>query len=127
VTRWARILELADSLEDWAMEYTAGSELGTVRRQASELHELLADPLDATWAEAEAALPEGRRIYRLERNITDDGWEVWAGVPDPPPADVDFGYGVGAGDGGWGPCYASGPTLAAALRALAEGLREARP
>lgn len=87
-------------------------------------HEQTPDSLDVAWAEAEAALPEGWVIRRLERPYADDGWEVVAGVPEP-PGDRDYGYGPGEGDGGWGPELADGPTPAGALRALAAKLRDA--
>jgi hypothetical protein len=120
VTRWARILELVDSLEDWAMEYTAGSELGTVRRQASELHELLADSLDAAWAEAEAALPG--TDWHISLQYVPDFWALGrAGTPWVAHASEETPSRSATRE------WVYGPTRAAALRALAEGLREARP
>lgn len=65
------------------------------------------DSLDAAWAEAEAALPEG--------------WGIGIQVP---PGGYPGGYEVGAsGDTEW-TVQANGPTPAAALRALAAKLRE---
>ena len=75
----------------------------------NEIDGALADSLDAAWAEAEAALPEGGRIYGARR-LYDGGWEFsaewWT---------YDARYRAGR---------ATGDTPAAALRALAAKLRE---
>jgi hypothetical protein len=69
--------------------------------------------LDAAWAEAEAALPEGDRINTLCRH--GDGWLVWTeGRPPGHLSDRPIAHG-------------QGPTPAAALRALAVSLRKDTP
>lgn len=72
--------------------------------------------LDAAWAEAEAALPEGWQTW-LRPGLFTDGWEasgrvkgIWRLADGPVPETT-----------------AAGPTPAAALRALAAALREKRP
>ena len=101
-------------------------------------HSLIGDPPDATsalvhydstslcidcaWQEAEAALPEGWEIARTTR-VRMSGleamqrWEAMAAPIKPRGRDWRSQYVVQ---------YADGPTPAAALRALAQKLREAR-
>jgi hypothetical protein len=71
--------------------------------------------LDAAWAEAEAALPEGWRIEGL--------WHSW---PPNPVLDPEWGTTVSNAQTGEMTIsvHADGPTPAAALRALAAKLRE---
>ena len=70
---------------------------------------IAADSLDAAWAEAEAALPEGWRLASLlspgDYSFDERGWEMHAQNEDGKTR------------------RAHGPTPAAALRALAEKLR----
>jgi hypothetical protein len=69
--------------------------------------------LDAAWAEAEAALPEG---WRLAVQRTDEDFDTWAAT----------GVSQAFFDGESDDAYADGqgPTPAAALRALAVALAE---
>ena len=68
----------------------------------------LPDSLDAAWAEAEAALPEGWRIDGVDRaDVEIDWWEASAS-------------GIMGGT-----VFVTGDTPPAALRALAERLRNA--
>lgn len=69
------------------------------------------DSLDAAWAEAEAALPDGWRIKEVRVHDLDDEWG----------AEAENMTGVGRYR--W---VEHGPTPAAALRALTARLREAR-
>lgn len=74
----------------------------------NELHEFpFADSLDAAWAEAEAALPEGCTFDGVRRSALGMKDEWVASYND---------------EGGWFNFY--GPTPAAACRALAAKLRE---
>ena len=74
-----------------------------------------ADSLDAAWQEAEAALPEGWEIW-LHPYVLGDGYAAKGRL-----------HGLWYMANGPGPAVeASGPTPAAALRALAQKLREAR-
>lgn len=66
-----------------------------------------ADSLDAAWAEAEAALPEGWAITNL--GVTQDGWQAWATLVPSHDEEFEAEY---------------GPTPVAAVRALAAKLRE---
>lgn len=81
----------------------------------------LVPALNAAWARVETALEPGHTIRLIQRTYN-EGWEVYSGIPDPPPADADYGYGVGKGLGGWKGDYGEGPTLVAALNALADRL-----
>lgn len=84
------------------------------RTMASEL----ADSLDAAWAEVEAALPEGWLIVRLRRDwqipsspISGEWLTTWDVMASP--------------DNGAALLEASGPSPAAALRALAASVKAA--
>lgn len=92
------------------------------------------DSLDAAWAEAEAALPEGWRFVELSNCLTDpgepeqDGWRVcWLAFAAPAPLTILSAM-EGIYDDGLNDyrehVEGSGPTPAAALRALAAALRE---
>lgn len=74
---------------------------------------VLADSLDAAWAEAEAALPKHWRLAISP--YYPSGWEAYA-------YDIRRTPSSGKGKHGSGACY--GDTPAAALRALAANLRE---
>lgn len=74
-----------------------------------------AGQLDAAWAEAEAALPEGWRISNLL------GWSEWVAQAEPKPA-----YKGNGRSSTWLGRGARGPTPAAALLALAAELRNVR-
>ena len=73
------------------------------------------DSLDAAWAEAEAALPEGWLVMNLNR-----WWEETSS-----PANGWWGA-VASKAGNGQALVGSGPTPAAALRALAAKLREVK-
>lgn len=76
-------------------------------------HYVVADSLDAAWAEAEAALPEGWALT-LTPDTTEPDTYVAEGRPRDPFDSTR------TGDLAWG----AGPTPAAALRALAAQLRQ---
>ena len=70
------------------------------------------DSLDAAWAEAEAALPEGWAIVSIFATSSAPWeWRAFAGLTVNPESDDPF------------MSWAEGPTPAAALRALAARLR----
>lgn len=77
---------------------------------------LATPPLDAAWAAAEAALPEG---WRLTLGRSDDDYATWSAIA------VSPAFFEGEIAGGW--ISGEGPTPAAALLALAARLREAKP
>jgi hypothetical protein len=52
------------------------------------------DSLDAAWAEAEAALPTGWQIDRVERR-DEGGWAVWADDQPVRHREYEFEYGEG--------------------------------
>jgi hypothetical protein len=79
------------------------------RAVADDVISQLPDSLDAAWAEAEAVLPEGWMLERVWRNA--GAWNARAGE-GPYPAAIGVQQ-IGG----------SGPTPAAALRALAAKLR----
>ncbi len=68
--------------------------------------------VNPTWAEAEAALPEGWQVAALERRGA-DSWE--AITESTPEHDLEYAHVEWAGEG---------PTPAAALRKLARKLRQ---
>ena len=83
------------------------------------------DSLDAAWAEAEEALPEGWIICRLIGIHPMPYGEPWQAQAEPSPAYKSVLGPYGRLDGTmWLGTGASGPTPAAALRALAAKLRE---
>lgn len=77
----------------------------------------IVDSLDAAWAEAEAALPEGWRIVALRASI--HGWSARVTGPAIQERAADWHR---AGPGPWS-LLIRGPTPAEALRALAAVLR----
>jgi hypothetical protein len=90
---------------------------------------LPADSLDAAWAEAEAALPEGWALAGLEQRWPD--WDDRGNGIGVPWWDVSADSNATVGCATCGSDVlkyhdASGPTPAAALRALAEKLRETK-
>ena len=72
---------------------------------------MVATGLDAAWAAAEAALPEGWRLHSI--TVMDGGWGLWLAVAGRP---VPLWQGRNSESG-------SGPTPADALLALAAALR----
>lgn len=80
---------------------------------------VIAGDLDAAWAEAEAALPEGCHVVLRGRALA--GHLALDNIPRPGyRASVSLGNRTSVVDGGWS------STPAAALRALAAKLREAK-
>lgn len=79
----------------------------------NEVHQFpFPDSIDAAWAAAEAALPEGWVIQSVLR-CTPECWQAWAADPAEDASDPFV-------------AIADGPTPAAALRSLAAKLRETR-
>jgi hypothetical protein len=92
--------------------FSVPSWAGVIRDIENEGYRIVrADSLDAAWADAEAALPEGWRIKSLSMDAP-PAWQAWAGATPEEAPGVDE----------WE--AETGSTPAAALRALAERLRE---
>ena len=116
-----RIVDDARWLQEHSPDYTPDG-VATLRDIAREIEKEAAalsassassPELDAAWAEAEAALPKGWRLYSVGVNDPGGPWTGIAGVER---------------DEGVNPFLAigTGPTPAAALRALAAALAAAR-
>jgi hypothetical protein len=86
--------------------------------------------LDAAWAEAEAALPEGWIVFGVAKGYeTDDGWapeDEWRATAVRPEPDQFRSDGRAVSVETITAEQGKGETPAAALRALAAKLREAR-